>query len=132
MDGNRFDAWHTFREKDDRFYWVGVSELMQGNTLTAKKAERPDNPPQAASFAADVINGDTIVVKTNRGVRTVTIWLERGMVAWDKMVKFSIDNNTGLVKPTKVTPDLQLMLEELYRTGDRKMLFFAKFEFRIN
>lgn len=132
MDGNRFDAWHTFREKDDRFYWVGVSDLMPGNTLTAKKAERPDNPPQAASFAADIINGDTVVVKTNRGVKTVTIWLERGMVAWDKTVKFNIDNNTGLVKPTKVTPDLQLMLEELYRTGDRKMLFFAKFDFRIN
>jgi hypothetical protein len=30
-----------------------------------------------------------------------------------------------------VEPDLQLMLEELYRTGDRKMLFFAKFEFKL-
>lgn len=132
MDGNRFDAWHTFREGDNRFYWVGVSDLMAGNTLTTKKAERPDNPPPAASIAVDVINGDTIVVKTNRGVKQVTVWLERGMVAWDKEVKFSIDGGVDKLKPTKVKPDLSLMLEELYRTGDRKMLFFAKFEFRIN
>lgn len=132
MDGNRFDAWHSFRETDNRFYWVGVNDLMPGNTLTAKKAERPDNPPLAASFSADIINGDTIVVKTNRGVKKVTVWLERGMVAWDKEVKFSIDSGVDRLKPTKVKPDLELMLEELYRTGDRKMLFFAKFEFRIN
>jgi hypothetical protein len=72
------------------------------------------------------------VVKTNRGVKQVTVWLERGMVAWDKEVKFSIDGGVDKLKPTKVKPDLSLMLEELYRTGDRKMLFFAKFEFRIN
>lgn len=131
MDGSRFDAWHTFRPGDDRFYWVGVSDLMAGNTLTSKKAERPDLPPPAASIAVDVINGDTIVVKTNRGVKQVTVWLERGMIAWDKEVKFSIDSGVDKLKPTKVTPDLSLMLEELYRTGDRKMLFFAKFEFRI-
>lgn len=132
MDGSRFDAWHTFREGDNRFYWVGVSDLMAGNTLTPRRAERPDNPPPAASIAVDVINGDTIVVKTNRGVKQVTVWLERGMIAWDKEVKFSIDSGVDRLKPTKVKPDLSLMLEELYRTGDRKMLFFAKFEFRIN
>ncbi len=131
MDGNRFDAWHTFRPTDDRFYWIGVSELQAANTLTEKKAERPDITPKAASFSADIINGDTIVVKTDRGIKKLTVWLERGMVAWDKEVKFSIDNGTGLLKPTKVKPDLELMLEELYRTGDKKMLFFAKFEFKI-
>jgi len=132
MDGNRFDAWHTFREGDNRFYWVGVSDLMPGNTLTAKKAERPDNPPIAASFSADIINGKTVVVKTNRGVKKVTVWLERGMVDWGKKVEFSIDSGVEKLKPIEVKPDLELMLEELYRTGDRKMLFFAKFEFRIN
>ncbi len=131
MDGNRFDAWHTFRETDDRFYWIGVSELQPKLTLTAKMAERPDNPPRAAGFSADIVNGDTIVVKTDRGIKKLTVWLERGMIAWDKDVKFSIDGGTGLLKPTKVKPDLELMLEELYRTGDRKMLFFAKFEFKI-
>lgn len=131
MDGNRFDAWHTFRETDDRFYWVGVSELQTANTLTAKKAERPDITPRAASFSADVVNGDTVVVKTDRGIKKLTVWLERGMIAWDKEVKFSIDGGTGMLKPVKVKPDLELMLEELYRTGDRKMLFFAKFEFKL-
>ena len=52
------------------------------------------------------------------------------MVAWDKEVKFSIDGGTGQLKPTKVKPDLELMLEELFRTGDKKMIFFTKFEFR--
>jgi predicted esterase len=131
MDGNRFDAWHTCRASDDRFYWIGVSELSAANTLTEKKAERPDITPKSAAFSADIVNGDTVVVKTDRGIKKLTIWLERGMVAWDKEVKFSIDGGTGQLKPTKVKPDLELMLEELFRTGDKKMLFFAKFEFKI-
>ena len=35
------------------------------------------------------------------------------------------------MKAKKLTPDLQLMFEELYRTGDRKMLFFGKLEFKV-
>lgn len=131
MDGKRFDSWYTFRPTDDRFYWIGVSDLQAGNTLTAAKAQRPDNPPGAADFSADIIEGNTIVVKSKLGVKKVTVWLERGMIDWEKPVKFSVNSGTGQLKPVKVTPDLELMLEELYRTGDRKMLFFAKFEFKL-
>lgn len=132
MDGGRFDAWHTLRPGDERFYWVGASELQPGNTLTAKKAERPDNPPKAASFSADIVDGKRIVVKDVYGVKKISVWLERGMIAWGTKVEFAIDSGFDKVKPVVVEPDLQLMLEELYRTGDRKMLFFAKFEFKIN
>lgn len=133
MDGGRFDAWHTLRPGDDRFYWVGASELQAGNTL--KRPERPDIPPPAARFSADIVVAEgkqRIVVKDVYGVKKITVWLERGMIAWDQEVAFSIDSGFDKVRATKVQPDLQLMLEELYRTGDRKMLFFAKFEFRIN
>ncbi|MCU0702683.1 MAG: hypothetical protein MUF18_01675 [Fimbriiglobus sp.] len=132
MDGQRFDDWRTFRPTDDRFYWVGVSGLMEGNSLTSKRAARPDNPPFPATFSADIINGNTIVVKAGAGVKKVTVWLERGMIAWDTEVKFSVNAGVNQLKPTKVKPDLDVMMEELYRTGDRKMLFFAKFEFRVN
>jgi pimeloyl-ACP methyl ester carboxylesterase len=131
MDGGRFDAWHTLRPGDDRFYWVGASELQPGNTLTAKKAERPDNPPPAARFAADIVDGKRIVVKDVYGVKKITLWLERGMIAWGTKVEFAIDSGFDRVRPVVVEPDLPLMLEELYRTGDRKMLFFAKFEFKL-
>ena len=34
-------------------------------------------------------------------------------------------------KPRVIKPDLRLMLEELYKTGDRKMLFFGKIEIDV-
>jgi hypothetical protein len=34
------------------------------------------------------------------------------------------------MKPTLISPDPRTMLEELYRTGDRKMLFFGKLDFK--
>ena len=127
LDKGRFEPWQTFRDTDDRFYWIGATELSKGNKFV--KPERPDIPPLPATFSADVRN-NTVYVNNVQGVKEITIWLERGMIDWSKDVAASVDTSLKGMKKQTLKPDLGLMLEELYRTGDRKMLFFGKLEFK--
>ena len=128
VDGGTFDAWRTLRATDDRFYWVGPAEVDKGRLL--QNPNRPDNPPKSALIEADILKGNQIVVRAE-GMKKVTVWLERDMIDWTADVYFKINSGTGLVRPTKLTPDVPFMLEELYRTGDRKMLYFGKYEFTL-
>ena len=54
------------------------------------------------------------------------------MINWTEKVKARVESNVTGFKPQLIAPDIPLMLEELYRTGDRKMLFFGKLEFKTN
>jgi pimeloyl-ACP methyl ester carboxylesterase len=127
QDGKRFEAWQVFRETDDRFYWVGATELGKSNKFV--NGERPDRPPMPAEFVAD-IQSNEIKVLGVRGAKQITVWLEKDMIDWEKPLRVRVDGNVNGFKPQKMKPDVRLMLEELYRTGDRKMLFFGKLEFR--
>ncbi len=129
QDGKRFEAWQTFRESDDRFYWVGATELGKSNRFV--NGERPDRPPLPAEFAAD-IQSNFVKVSGVRGAKQMTVWLEKDMIDWTKPLRMQVDGNVTGFKPRVMTPDVRLMLEELYRTGDRKMLFFGKLEFKTS
>ena len=63
------------------------------------------------------------------GVKKFVVWLERDLIDWSKPVNVTVNG----IKPRGYTPrvlepDLHLMFEELYRTGDRKMLYLGKIE----
>jgi hypothetical protein len=127
MDNRRFEAWQTCRDTDTRFYWVGATELAKTNKLT--RPDRPDQPPYPAEFFADLRNNE-VIVSNVRGVKQITVWLERNMIDWTKEVSARVEGNVSGFKRRVIAPDIPLMLEELYRTGDRKMLFFGKLEFK--
>ena len=127
LDGKRFESWQTFRDTDTRFYWVGATELSKGNRFV--NAARPDRPPLPAEFFADLRDNE-IIVSNVRGTKKITVWLERDMIDWTKPLKARVDGDVYGFKPRVMTQDVKLMLEELYRTGDRKMLFFGMLEFR--
>ncbi len=129
LNAARFDPWQTFRETDNRFYWVGTDSINAVNKL--KDPERPDKPPLAAQFRGDIRKDNEIVIDQVRGIRKITIWLERDMIDWKSPVKLNIPSAVGLPKPKVYEPDLKIMFEELYRTGDRKMLFFGKIEVTV-
>lgn len=129
QDGKRFEAWQTFRDTDDRFYWVGATELGKSNKFV--NGERPDRVPLPAEFTADIV-GNEIKVRGVRGAKQITVWLEKDMIDWEKPLRVQVDGNVDGFKPRKMTPDVRLMLEELYRTGDRKMLFFGKLQFKTS
>jgi hypothetical protein len=129
LDGGKQFPWQTFREGDDRFYWIGVTELNRANTFD--KPERPALAPLPAEFSADIRN-NRIMISGVRGMKEITIWLQKDMIEWTQKVSAVVDTSLQGMRPTQLEPDVSLMLEELYRTGDRKMLFFGKLVFKTN
>jgi pimeloyl-ACP methyl ester carboxylesterase len=122
-----FEPWQVLRESDDRFYWVGVGEdgLRNGNLVNGwqNKAVTP------AQFRADIGKNGVINIDRAIGIRKFVIWLDRDLIDWSKPVVVNVNGRRAReYVPKKLEPDLHLMLEELYRTGDRKMLYLGKLE----
>lgn len=128
LNDKRFDAWSSMRPGDNRFYWVGVEDMHPRHEF--KTPNRPDLAPLPARFTADIRAGNKIVVTDIVGVRKLAIWLEKDMIDWAKPVEFVVPSAPNVPKKVKMEPDLKLMFEELYRTGDKKMLFFGKVEIK--
>jgi len=122
-----FEPWQVLRESDTRFYWVGVGEggLRQTNLVANWQNGNSITPAQ---FRAD-LNRGVITIDQSRGIKKFVIWLERDLIDWSQEIRISINGSQPLnYRPKKLVPDLSLMFEELYRTGDRKMLFLGKLE----
>jgi predicted esterase len=122
-----FEPWQVLRETDNRFYWVGVGEdgLRGGGRVNGwqTKAVTP------AQFRADIGKNGVVNIDRAIGIRKFVIWLERDLIDWSKPIRVNVNNAPALgFKPKKLEPDLDLMMEELYRTGDRKMLYLGKIE----
>lgn len=121
-----FEAWQFCRDSEDRFYWLGTTSLKPANTIQKTPKGKALIP---GSISADIRQGNLIDIRAF-GMKNVVIWLEKDMIDWSLDVKVQINSGAPHgYKPSKLTPDLSLMLEELYRTGDRKMLFLGKMTF---
>jgi pimeloyl-ACP methyl ester carboxylesterase len=127
---NKFsvEPWQVLRETDNRYYWIGVGEggVRSTNPLAGGIPNQLAPPPQ---FAADIGRAGIINITMASGIRKFVIWMERDLVDWTKPIRININGSPPVgYKPAILKPDLQLMLEEIYRTGDRKMLFLGKIE----
>jgi len=127
LDSPTVHPWQMMRDADERFYWIGGGDIKAGN----KQKDGIKAAIVPATFWADIKAGNNVVVSYVRGLNRIVVWLEKDMIDWEKDVRVSISGEFGGQKPKRMAPDLQLMFEELYRTGDRKMLFFGKLEFKV-
>jgi pimeloyl-ACP methyl ester carboxylesterase len=128
LDKFAVEPWQVLRPQDDRYYWVGIGEggTRYGNPLENGVPPYIGPPPQ---FAADIGRNGVVTISHALGVRRFVIWLQRDLIDWTKPVRVSVNGTSPVgYKPKIMTPDLRLMFEELYRTGDRKMLFLGKLE----
>ena len=132
LDQKKVEPWQVLRETDNRFYWVGVGDggLTKPNLMEGVK---PGGQVIPAKFRADLLAGNKVELTEVIGVKKLVIWLERDMIDWSKEVHITRGGGVPLrgFKPRIMKPDLRLMLEELYKTGDRKMLFFGKLEIDV-
>ena len=121
------EPWQVLRESDDRYYWVGVPPGgLTGGGRMVNGVPKAVNPPH---FTADIGRGGAVVIGDAVGVRKFTIWLDRDLIDWSAPLKVTINGRTPAgYKPVKLEPDIRLMLDEVYRTGDRKMLYLGKVE----
>jgi pimeloyl-ACP methyl ester carboxylesterase len=117
--------WKTFREADNRFYWIGAAELEKSNIL----ANNPVKGVYPAGVRADIRDGNLIAVEA-RGLKKVAIYLERNMINWTVPVRVSVNAQAPSgFKAKIIEPNFEFMLEEFQKNGDRKMLFYNKLEF---
>jgi pimeloyl-ACP methyl ester carboxylesterase len=124
--GNEFC---TLRACDNHFYWLSSDDIRNTKDLDNWKARLRWQP--AALDARIDADANKIYVNTS-GVGQVTIWLGRNnkgedMIDFDKPV--TVQHGLSLVRPwvnRKVTPSLEVLLEDLAQRGDRQQLFFAK------
>ena len=66
------------------------------------------------------------------GVKLVSVWLGRnlkgdGMIDFSKKVSFRV-NDKQVLKEETVRPSLSVLLEDLYRRGDRQRVYLARLD----
>ncbi|QEL18427.1 hypothetical protein [Limnoglobus roseus] len=111
----------TMRKEDNRFYWVGSDEINVQNLQNGRKGGFTP-----AEIKADIFQGNEIKI-TSRGLKTVTVCLDREMIDWTKPVKVRINSDIPRgYKAQVLKQDLEFMLEQFYEHGDRSLLFLNK------
>jgi pimeloyl-ACP methyl ester carboxylesterase len=123
----------TLRETDNRFYWLSSSSIHPRSTVPA---DRWTIHTQPATMTA-TINPDTNEISVmTQGLNQLTIWLGRNaagqyQIDFDRPVNIRMGAFKMLAINRKVTPSLQVLLEDLYQRGDRKQLFLARLDFNL-
>ena len=119
--GNYRQPWTMLRDGDNRFYWLQADKIVTGTNGGA---------PVTAEMQGDVKGNNLLDLKC-RNVKQMTVWLSSDMIDWTKPVKVQINNTVPRewYKPKMVEPNLEVLLEDYYERGDRRMLFLNKLEF---
>lgn len=134
-DGNRTplgNEFCTMRPEDNRFYWLSTSGINARNQCTP---ERWSNLIEPAAMTARIdASTNEVFVKTS-GLSQVSIWLGRGpkgqhMIDFDRPVTVRVGLR-AMWANRKVTPSLEVLLEDLYARGDRKHLFLARIDLNL-
>ena len=117
----------TMREEDNRFYWLGMGKIATRHLALAERWNNKTLPAYATATIHPTTNEVSI---TGRGVGEFTLWFGRNsagqyMIDMEKPVSVTVGNKTVVVR-RKMTPSLSVLLEDLYRRGDRKHLFVAE------
>lgn len=124
--GGPRQAWMTQRETDNHFYWLQVDGIHERNL------ERPNGSNYPAAISGDVRGNNTVDV-TSRGVTKLTIWLSGDMIDWSNPLFVRHNGGPPIgYKPKKLEPNLEVLLEDYYERGDRRLLFLNKLEFTVN
>ncbi len=120
------DEFCSLRSCDNRFYWLSSNDIRVARTLETWNRGRVQ---PAALHARVNYEANDIVVKAT-GVRDLTIWLGRNSKGEDTI---DFDKPVTVRHPfaplpwrQKVTPRLDVLLDDLYQRGDRQHLFLAK------
>ncbi len=131
------EEFRTLRATDNRFYWLSTDSI---NDLHLAADVRTLTTTKPATMQASIAVGNVADLKAGAriwsqvnirtfGLKQVTLRLSPGMVDFTKQVAIRLNGNP-VVGQRMVTPSVAVMLEELYATGDRQRLVFAKFDLR--
>jgi predicted esterase len=119
-------GFRSVRLTDNRFYWLSSDDIRPESTINPVLGGRRATP---AKFSARVVEGNTIELRA-LGMRQLTVWFGKGMMEYSKPVTVKLDRTAKPVTKV-VTPDISVLMEDLYDRADRQRPFFAKMEFKL-
>jgi pimeloyl-ACP methyl ester carboxylesterase len=120
--GDFRQPWHMLRPTDTRFYWMEADEIVTG---------RSGGAPVPATIQGD-IRGNNVIAITQKGVKRMTIWLSAELIDWTKPVRVSVNGAApaGWAGPKNIAPSVEILLEDYFVRGDRRMLVLNKIELK--
>ncbi|VTS05828.1 carboxylesterase family protein [Tuwongella immobilis] len=125
--GKPGEEFRALRTGDSRFYWISSDEINEKHTLDNL---RPNGIPNPARFSGKAVLGANQINVTAFGVKQVTVWLSREMIDLTKPITIRVNGRLTWNNGNKpVQPDLQVMLEDLYKRGDRQRTYIARVDF---
>jgi len=119
----------TMRTTDNSFYWLTTDFVMEGCCKTVRGPWTSANP---AWLQATIYPDSNDIRVKAYGVKQVSVWLGRnlkgdGMIDFSKKVSFRV-NDKQVLKEETVRPSLSVLLEDLYRRGDRQRVYLARLD----
>lgn len=118
--------WQMIRKTDNHFYWLQADDISPGK----------NGGQIVPAWLQGDIRGNNVIDIRHHLVNELTIWLSSDMIPnWNEPVRVQINGTVpnGYPRVGKVIkPDLEVLLEDYYKRGDRRMLFLNKLEFSTN
>jgi hypothetical protein len=122
----------TMRSGKSHFYWLSTDAVHPAHVNDPARW-RSNVMPATLHGRIDPTSNDVFL--RTFGVEEVTLWLGRSpggrtMIDFDRGVTVRL-NLTIAMADRKVTPNLGVLLEDLYERGDRQQLFLARLTFKV-
>lgn len=113
-------AVHSLRPWDNFYWWLEFSGVPRGSMILPLEWPNSASPMKTRASARDK---RTLIVST--GAARATLWLSPELIDLDQRLTVSWK---GRRKRFEVSPELEVMLEDVRLRGDRQHPFWAKIE----
>ena len=112
----------TLRPWDNFFWWAEIDQIPSRSVIlpAAWPPKGTPRPTQISGVVSDRKN-----VKLTTGAAKATVWLSPDLVDFDENVAVYIN---GKKRGREIEADVQVILEDARRRGDRRHPFWASFE----
>lgn len=115
----------SVRATNNRFHWLS-SESLNRNRIMAPVLGKKATVP--IKFSAKIESGNYIQAKAF-GMGDLTFWFSRGMLDYTKPVRLKV--NGGKTVTETITPQVPILMEDLYDRGDRQRPYFYRVDMRV-
>lgn len=132
------EEFRTFRQSDNRFYWLGADEISDAHLqdyANWNKTRQPALFQGTISVTNEAGKDGNARITTQiqlrvTGTKQVSVWLSPNMVDFTKPIQFRI-NGRPVGKAAVVTPSVPAMLEDYFQNVDRQQLFYARVDLKF-
>lgn len=115
----------TLRPWDNFFWWVEVEDFPEKTTVL------PGNWPPPRGTRAMLVEGSitpTNGIRVRSGASRVTLWLSPELIDFKQRIDLSVNRLRVRNLTDELRPDVEVLLDDVRRRGDRQHPFWAKID----